>query len=320
MFLILTLVLTIGCHVGLFDTHSESISLGDHCRLIKHALGETCVPQNPQRLVTISDFTLHHALVLDVNPIGNAFDSWRDKVPTYLMDKRGEIEEIEELGTNEQPDLEKILRLKPDLIVSWGWIREIYPLLSQIAPTVMDKLDSSGNDGWREHFNFVAEALGKRDVAQQAWNHYYQRISGLKAALDSRYEGRTISILTVAHDFENHAPSKNSFAGIVFDDVGLKLSRAQDIIAPFGWIQFSTEEFVNFFDGDILFVTVTGDADRVRFEELKSKPFWSKLKAVEKGNVYVVDSLTWQGANLLAADAVIDDLYKYLVNRPPTDT
>ena len=319
LFLILTLIVTIGCHADPFNTQSETISLKENCRLIEHAMGETCIPQNPQRIVTISDFTLHHTFVLDVNPIGNAFDDWRGKVPTYLIDKKDEIERIEQLGTGEQPDLEKILRLKPDLIISWGWIGEIYPLLSQVAPTVIDSLESSGNDGWREHFNFVAEVLNKQDIAQRAWNRYYQRIKILKNSLGKQYESQKISIMTVAHDFKNHASSKNSFIGSILNDVGLTLSDTQNIEGGSGWVQYSSEEFVSFFDGDILFVTITGDSDRARFEELKSKPLWSKLRAVEQGNVYVVDSLTWQGANLLAADAVIDDLYEYLVNTPSPD-
>jgi iron complex transport system substrate-binding protein len=31
---------------------------------------------------------------------------------------------------------------------------------------------------------------------------------------------------------------------------------------------------------------------------------------------YLVDYSAWRGYNILAADAVIDDLYKYLVNTP----
>ncbi|MGD1913745.1 MAG: iron-siderophore ABC transporter substrate-binding protein [Rivularia sp. (in: cyanobacteria)] len=282
--------------------------------MMKHAMGETCIPRSPQRLVTISDFSLHHALFLGVKPIGSAFDDWRGKVPTYLTNKSKEIEQIEELGQQSQPNIEKILQLKPDLIVSWGEAQAVYPLLSQIAPTVMGTLKFSGNDGWREHFNFVAQTLGKEDAAKQAWNRYYQRIKELKIALNNQYQNKTISVLTVAHDFENHATSKNSFVGSIFNDAGLKLGKAQNVYGGAGWIQFSPEEFIDFFDGDILFVTVTGDADRKKLEELQTNPFWKKLKAVREGKVYVVDSLTWQGGNLFAANAVIDDLFKYLVN------
>ncbi|MEO1341102.1 MAG: iron-siderophore ABC transporter substrate-binding protein [Cyanobacteria bacterium J06635_13] len=298
------------------DTNTSDTSLDGACRIMSHAKGETCIPIGPQRLVTISEFTLYHALFLGVVPIGNAFDNWRDTIPTYMLDQKNTIERIEKVGQQSQPNLEKILRLKPDLIVSWGDTQTAYPLLSQIAPTVIDSIDSSGNNGWREHFNFVAEALGKESATQQAWSNYYRRVEDLKSALGKQYENETISVLTVAHDFENHATTRNSFAGSILDDIGLRLAKAQNVDGSYGWVDFSTEEFTDFFDGDILFVTVTGETDRKKFEELKSNPLWEKLKAVQKDNVYLVDSLTWQGGNLFAAYAVIDDLFRYLVNTP----
>ena len=311
----LILFTTSACNIDSAKAPSRTNNLSStECRMVKHVMGETCVPHTPQRLVTISDFTLHHVLVLGVKPTGNAVDGWRREVPAYLMHM---MEGIESLGTSTQPNLERILELKPDLILSWGEIPDVYPLLAQIAPTVMDSPeDSSGNDVWREHFAFVAKVLDKQEIAQRAWNQYYQRIESLKEALGEQYKNKKISIMTVAHDFENHASSRNSFVGSIFSDVGLTLSDSQNIEGGGGWIQYSPEEFASFFNGDILFVTVTGDTDRVRFEELKSNPFWTRLKAVEGGNVYVVDSLTWQGANLLAANAVIDDLEKYLTNTP----
>ena len=206
--------------------------------------------------------------------------------------------------------------MKPDLIISWGDVQATYPLLSEISPTVIDSSESSGNSGWRDHFNFVAGVLGKDGFAKQAWIDYYQSIEKLKSVLGDQYKNKRISILTVAHDFENHAVTRNSFIGSIFGDIGLQLSTTQDVDGNYGWIDFSTEEIVNFFDGDILFVTMTGDADRKKFEELKKNPFWKKMRAVKQENFYVVDSLTWQGGNLFAAYAVIEDLYKYLVPNP----
>ncbi|MEM8780208.1 MAG: iron-siderophore ABC transporter substrate-binding protein [Cyanobacteria bacterium P01_G01_bin.49] len=312
----LTIVLIFSCAIESSDVPPSNLNASSaaNCRIMKHAMGESCIPQTSQRLVTISDFTLYHAVVLGIKPVGSVFDNWRDEIPAYLTDRKQEIEKIEKLGKVYQPNLEKILKLKPDLIISWGYEKANYSLLSQIAPTAMDTLESSGNDGWKEHFNFVAQVLDKEDAAKQAWNQYHQRIEKLKVALGDRLGDKTISVLTVAHDFANHASSKNSFVGSIFTDVGLKLAKAQDVYGGGGWIQFSSEQFVDFFDGDLLFVTITGDTDRKELEELQNNPFWKKLKAVRSGKVYVVDSLTWQGGNLLAANAVIEDLSKYLVN------
>ncbi|UKO96911.1 hypothetical protein [Nostoc sp. UHCC 0870] len=58
------------------------------------------------------------------------------------------------------------------------------------------------------------------------------------------------------------------------------------------------------------------DDDQKFLEELKQKPLWKNLRAVQQNHVYSIDYLTWRAGNLLAADAVIDDLFKYLVNTP----
>lgn len=311
-FLTILAALTIlSCNINSSDTATNQA-----CRIIQHAQGETCVPESPQRIVTISDYTLYHSLFLGVEPVGSAFDDWREQVPAYIKSEQDTIGRIEKLGQQSQPNIEKILKLKPDLIISWGDVQSVYPLLSQISPTVIDSLASSGNSGWQDHFNFVAKVLGKDNVAQQAWSDYYQHIEKLKVALGNQYKNHKVSILTVAHDFKNHALTKQSFIGNIFNDVGIQLAAAQNVDGNYGWIDFSTEEFVDFFDGDILFVTVTGDADRQMLEELKKMPFWEKLQAVQQGRVYLVDSLTWQGGNFFAAYAVINDLYRYLIDVP----
>jgi ABC-type Fe3+-hydroxamate transport system substrate-binding protein len=56
--------------------------------------------------------------------------------------------------------------------------------------------------------------------------------------------------------------------------------------------------------------------DRQSLEKILQKPLDQSLKAAQNGHIYYVDTLTWVGSNLLAADAVIDDLYKYLVKTP----
>ncbi len=60
----------------------------------------------------------------------------------------------------------------------------------------------------------------------------------------------------------------------------------------------------------------TTDSDKQIFKQLQLQPLWRQLKAVQQNHVYLIDGSTWGGGNLLAADAVIDDLYKYLVEVP----
>jgi iron complex transport system substrate-binding protein len=277
------------------------------CRIVQHMFGEACVPADPQRIVTLSLPTLGHALRLGVKPIGSTYIDGKYSLP-YLENK---LDGIDVLGSD-RPNLERLLSLQPDLIVGLEWEEAIYPLLSRIAPTVLD--DWGGTENWRDHFNFVAEVLGKQTEAQQTWDHYYQRIEQLKQALGDRYQNKTISLVFLAPGVI-FSEAKGSFPDSILKDVGLQRPASQDVIVPFTQLQFSEEE-LNKADGDILLVGGLTKDDQDTLEKLKQKPLWQQLRAVQRNRVYVIDYMTWRGGNLLAADAVIDDLFQYLVNTP----
>ncbi|WP_233501612.1 ABC transporter substrate-binding protein [Acaryochloris thomasi] len=282
------------------------------CRTIQHAMGESCVPTTPQRLVALSSPTMADAIALGVRPIGTVLQDFDfQKAPPYL---EGRLQGIEIVGKEEQPDLEKILSLKPDLIIGLQYDSEpVYDKLSQISPTVLD--DWKGYPSWKEHFDFVAQALGKTEAAQQIWSQYDQRIQELRTALGPAYSDLEISFVRVCCG--NWATDvKNSFSGMILEDVGLSRPPAQDIEVENGLV-FLSEEALTQFDGDIIFLVVDADQDSAdALEQLKQKPLWHKLKAVQQGKVYPVNLATWRGGNPLAADAVIDDLFKYLVKVP----
>jgi iron complex transport system substrate-binding protein len=274
-------------------------------------MGETCVPNHPKRLITISEWTLANAVTFGVKPIGSttfsAGDFHHDGFPKYAKNM---MEGIEPVGDQLQPSLEKILLLKPDLIVGWEIVREIYPFLSKIAPTVLGDW-RGGQETWREHIDFVAEVLGKEEAARRAWNQYYQRIEELKTALGDRYQNKEISVTFITSDTISIL-LKNSFDGTILNDAGLKRPQAQNMIAELPRIEISEEELEKI-DGDILFV-VTGDVNKTKLlKRIQEKPLWNNLRVVQQNRVYFVNAATWVIGNLLAADAVIDDLYKYLV-------
>lgn len=271
-------------------------------------MGETCVPDHPQRVIALTRFTLANALILGFKPVGSTSDY---QLAPYLQDQ---IEGIEEVGGQREPNLEKMLLLKPDLIIGPDSLRESYSLLSQIGPTVLGKL-SSGTL-WKESFDTVAEALGKQDTAKEAWERYYQKIEQLKTDLNNQYQSAEISVVEIGSGGEIYIDETDSFASSIFSDVGLQRSKIHAGM-PYG-VPLS-EEKLEEIDGDIIFVLISNYSSYesgAAFEALSQKSLWKELKAVQNGRVYTVDREIWIGINLFAADIVIDDLYKYLVNTP----
>jgi iron complex transport system substrate-binding protein len=278
------------------------------CRTIVHAVGETCVPNPPSRVVVLGVPTLGNALALGVKPMGTLL--YFETPPPYLQ---GKLAGIEPVGVGDQPNLETLVTLAPDVIIAMNTWNLAYEQLSQIAPTVVD--DWRGYPSWKEHFDFVAKALGKTAVAEQVWDGYDQRIQALKAALGDTYQDQEISVVRIccnalASDVEN------SFSGTILEDAGLRRPPSQG--KADGGLVFFSEELLTDLDGDIMFVILDEDEDSEQlFAQLQRKPLWRQLKAVQQDQVYVVNLATWRGGNPLAADAVIDDLFKYLTESNP---
>ncbi|MFQ4145912.1 iron-siderophore ABC transporter substrate-binding protein [Chlorogloeopsis sp. ULAP02] len=276
------------------------------CRMVKHTMGKTCVPINPQRVVTLSLATLGNVLALGVKPIGTTNEvQIENNSLTYLQEK---TEGIKLIGIS-QPNLEATLLLKPDLIIGVDWFKPIYPLLSKIAPTVLGELDYST---WEKHLSFVAEVLGKQETEKALWQHYYQRIEELKQALGNRYQDKKISFIYIGRNQIN-IDAKNSYAGSIISDVHLQRPASQNVDAPYGAFPISLEELKKA-DGDILFVTTFSKIGKEFLEKKQQEPLWKTLKAVQENHVYYVDFMSWAASNMLGTDAVIDDLFKYLVN------
>ncbi len=304
---ILGFILTTACQNQTHEADIQSIhSSTTNCRMIQHAMGETCVPLHPQRVVTLSLPTLGNTLALGIKPIGTTNEMHQGNGSLTVVP--GESEKIKLIGIA-QPNLETLLQLKPDLIVGVDWFSSIYPTLSKIAPTVLDTLSYST---WEQHLSFLAEALDKQDTEKAIWDHYYQRIEELKLALGDRYSDQKISFIYIGNGQIN-IDTKDSLVGFVLDDVGLQRPDSQTVKTPNVTYSVSMEE-IEKADGDVLFVTTFSNDGAEAFEEIKNNPLWQKLKAVQTNRVYPVDFMSWSGGHILSVDGVIDDLFKYLVN------
>lgn len=311
---VLGLALVTACHYRPSQTIPSLAQLPTaDCRIVKHKLGESCIPTSPQRVVTLHTSILAHVLALGLKPVGSTYlQSFTHNVetPPYL---KPYLSDIQVLGGYD-PNLESLLHIKPDLIIGYDWEAKIYALLAHIAPTALGQ--ASNSDDWRKGFQFVAEVLGRQDAAQQAWERYHRRIARLKTALGNQYQSQTISLISIAGG-SVFSEVKGSFPDLILKDVGLHRPAAQDVSVPANMLPISEEE-LDKADGDILFVGMMTTDDRKKLEDLKQKPLWQKLRAVQRHRVYPIDYMTWRGFNLLAADAVIDDLYKYLIDPPST--
>lgn len=104
---------------------------------------------------------------------------------------------------------------------------------------------------------------------------------------------------------------QESFAGNILNDIGVlnpvfEESGDNDLVI--------SEELLSEMDSDALFIAPLRKDDHTVINWLQQRPLWSKLKAVQNNQVHLVDFSVWRGLNILAANEVLNDLEKYLVN------
>ncbi|MGF1539910.1 MAG: iron-siderophore ABC transporter substrate-binding protein, partial [Pleurocapsa sp.] len=291
--------------------------LTDNCRVMLHAMGETCVPLDPQRIVVLDSVMLEAAIALDKKPVGSPLSY----VPSPIS-----ITDITDLGDIEAINLERVLSLKPDLILGIADSASPYSQLSQIAPTVLINFDHSGE--WKKHFAFVGEVLGKSEQVKQIMADYYQRTEEFKQKINAgsndleRNSNNEILVSVVRiYPTEITVYTKVGFPGTILEDAGLSRPPSQDLdleqteVLNFSAIQYPiSKEVIDKADGDAVFVVVGNWDLEIKdvLASLTTDPLWSTLDAVQQGKVYEVGDY-WVGNGPIAANAVLDDLFKYLI-------
>jgi iron complex transport system substrate-binding protein len=299
-------------HTTVASSESPSAPTRD-CRWVEHSAGKTCAPKHPQRIITLDSITLEDAIALGVQPLASVSSSL--DTPHLSQQTRTLID----VGTNGEPSLEKILALKPDLILGLDYLSSIYAQTSHISPTVLSTFNHSGE--WKKIFMDFSTTLGRSQQAEAIMANYYQRLEDFKVQMGDRLQNTKVSIVYLYADLMT-VYTTVGFNGSILKDAGLARPPAQDLDAEatqfrgnLSPIQYElSRELLDAADGDAIFLIVTpNDPDIGKtYQRLLADPLWSKLKAVQQGKVYEVLDY-WIGSGPIAANLVIDDLFKYLL-------
>jgi len=310
---VLTITLVLACNMATNPTKTRITSNNqsvEDCRTVQHVMGSTCIPRNPQRIVTLREDTFINGLELGVQSIATVYVPGFP-FPQYLQ---GKVNRIDSVGGYGSPNLEKILYLQPDLILADSYYSEkFYSQLSQIAPTVVLNLPFP-SPPWEEQLEELARILNKEETGEQLINEYWQRVEKLKQALGDRRHNLKVSLANTASEAGIWSYGEKHPSGEILKDIGLQRPESQR--GDFFYIENISQEKLSDIDGDVLFfVSWERENDKKTLEKLKQSPLWSKLNVVQRDQVHLV-GMHWHNSDILAINAILDDLFKYLVNTP----
>ncbi|WP_433946642.1 ABC transporter substrate-binding protein [Paenibacillus sp. SN-8-1] len=274
--------------------------------IVKHAMGEEKLNGIPQRVVVLDNGALDNLLALGVKPVGAPTVQLEEPYPAYL---RSQAEGITNIGTIDEPNLETIASLKPDLILgSKDTHEKIFDKLKRLAPTVY--VESLGYT-WKDNLKLQAAALGKEAEADKLLGAYTDRLAQFKDQMGDKLANTTVSVLRPRTDHVR-VYLRQSFSGIIVEDAGLKRPVTQQADE---FASKLTEEQVANMDGDVI-LWFSRDTNNLLESKLASNPLWKNLKAVKDKKVYEVDADLWlSGLGIQAANLVVDDLFKIFISK-----
>ncbi len=269
-------------------------------RTVTHDQGRTEIAAEPLRVVALDNSLVDAMVALDV-PLVGGIGSYNDQ--TTFADYLGDaVADTVDVGPLAQPNLEQIVALQPDLIVSATVRHEaLYEQLSGIAPTVFV---ATTGPTWKDNIRLMGEVTGKEDRADELLTAYEARAAALGAAINERAGDPTVSMVRFV-DGPTRLYGRASYSGIVFADMGLARPAPQDV-DEFA-VEISEEE-IALADADHIFVSVYSGAQDVA-DRFQANPLWPRLAGAQAGNVHPVRDAVWMTAvGLQGADLMMDDL------------
>ena len=281
---------------------AEGSSSAETCRTVQHSLDEACIPLNPQRIVILDEFYLLDNLsALEIKPVGYTpclVCTSSDVLSEYITD-------VPALGDMEAPALEKIVSLKPDLILGLEWQEKSYPLLSEIAPTVM--IDDPEANGFKRTLEYLAEILGKTNQVQQSLTKYDKKVEEFRQQFAEKLRDQEISIIGVDDSAFYAEKLGNRIYNQIMADLGIQFSSAHESITTNGYIPLSIEALPDW-DADFLFVLQNYERHAEDLASIMEHPIWSTLNVVQNDKVHPIVLDVW---GPLTAIQFIDDLSQY---------
>lgn len=288
------------------NPEEQSSSQNTQTRTVAHAMGTTNIEGTPQRVVTLFQGATDAALALGVKPVA-AVESWIEQ-PWYEY-IREQMDGVVNLGDENQPDLEKIAELRPDVIIASKTRHEkINEQLSAIAPTVMTEEVHL----WKDTLQLTADALNKPEEEASFLQQWDEQVADFKQQMGERLNDIEVAVIDFRSDHVRIVYT--GFAALVLDELGVP--RPDNQKGESWGVKLTTKENIPQMDADILFDQTSSSRDDGRLDLRASwmeHPLWQSLRAVQNNKIYEVDTAVWNnGSGPIAATLMLEDLYEYL--------
>ncbi|EOR28202.1 ABC-type Fe3+-hydroxamate transport system, periplasmic component [Clostridium sartagoforme AAU1] len=298
-----TAIMLVGCGTNGTTTENKA---SDKTVKVTDVRGEVEIPAEPQRIVDLSGNS-DILSILGYKVIGTANSDAYDytKFPAYLEET---LKGAEILGYSMQDtmDVEAVMNLNPDLIVISTVQEKMYDQLSEIAPTVMIKLEALN---WKEDVKAFAKVFNKEEAANKWISNYESKAKEAGDKVKKEYGESTTYLSFLASGGQFFIFDGAGFGNVLYEDMGLAkpegMPEQSDISLP-----VVTYEGLASIKSDYIFLIAT-DED---LAQLESNAIWNSLPAVKEGKVVKLQSSPYfnQGYSSIGRELLIDEIGEML--------
>jgi len=279
---------------------SQAEQSNEKTRTITHEAGKTKVPEKPKKVVAL-EFSFVDALdELGITPVGIAQENKTD-----VSGLLGKDISFTEVGTRQQPNLEVISSLQPDLIIGdFNRHKGIYKQLQEIAPTIILKSRNATYEENIDSFKTIAEAVGKTKQMNDRLALHEERLQAAKKKVDPNDDRKVMVGVFRADSLTAHG--ETSFDGELLEKIGIENAVTKTAEPT---VTITLEQMVKW-DPDVIFMA---EADPKLLKEWKNNPLWNQITAVKNGEVYEVNRDLWtRYRGLDAAEQIVDEAIQLL--------
>lgn len=265
---------------------TTSIHAADFPAQFAHKFGQTTVPQEPKRIVSLSFIGHDFLLSLGVRPI--ALRKWYGDYPfgvwPWAQKALGGAKPDVMFG---EINLEQIATLKPDLILGlWsGMTDKQYEILSQIAPTIAPE-EQYGDFGtpWQQMTRTIGKAVGKSRQAEEAIIKVEEKFAKIRDDHPD-WKGKSGSIVWAG---ELGAYTSSDLRGRFVSELGFEISKAvNDMGSKDLFYVIVSREKLDPIDTDILIWLDSGTAA----QHINRLPLRHTTRAYREGREIIADPL-----------------------------
>lgn len=275
-------------------------------KTITHALGTTTIKGTPKRIVTLEWAYTEDVLALGLQPVGSADNKGFN---TAVNVKPALDASVIDVGTRQEPNLETITGLKPDLIIT-STLRSSknYEALSKIAPTIaFESYPAEGKgDQYSDMittFKTISDIVGKKAEGDKVLADLDKSFADTKAKLVAAKKDGAEFALTQAFSNQNNAVLRmftdNSMVVQIMQRIGLKNVFKSAKFELYGFSTASVEALPAVQNANFFYIVQ--DADNVFDKQLKDNAVWKGLSFVKDNKTFKLPGNTWTFGGPLSA-------------------